>query len=137
MPLVAIYTASKCAVEGFSEALSYEMGLVGIRVKLVEPGLAPTTNFAANGAARMEGLTPPPYEAFSQAYMARMRNYPTDYSSEGEIAEAVFAAATDDDDRLRYPAGPDTKMLSALRWSTSEDEYLAKMREMFGPKLLL
>jgi NAD(P)-dependent dehydrogenase (short-subunit alcohol dehydrogenase family) len=135
MPLVAIYTASKCAVEGFSEALSYEMGLLGIRVRLVEPGLAPTTNFASNGAGRMEGMTPPPYEAFAQDYIGKMQNYPAAYTTEQEAAEAVFSAATDDGDRLRYPAGEDTKLFSALRWTTSEEEYLAKMRKMFGPRL--
>jgi NAD(P)-dependent dehydrogenase (short-subunit alcohol dehydrogenase family) len=135
MPLVAIYTASKCAVEGFTEALSYEMGLLGIRVRLVEPGLAPTTNFGANGAGRMQGLTPPPYDAFAQDYMTKMQNYPAAYTTEQEAAEAVFSAATDDDDRLRYPVGEDTKLFSALRWTTSEEEYLAKMRKMFGPGL--
>jgi NAD(P)-dependent dehydrogenase (short-subunit alcohol dehydrogenase family) len=135
MPMVAIYAASKCAVEGFSEALSYEMGLLGIRVKLVEPGLAPTTNFAPNGAGRMQGLMPAPYDEFAQSYMNKMRNYPTAYTTEQDTAEAVFSAATDDSDRLRYPAGEDTKLFSALRWTTSEEEYLAKMRKMFGPKL--
>jgi NAD(P)-dependent dehydrogenase (short-subunit alcohol dehydrogenase family) len=134
MPMVAIYAASKCAVEGFSEALSYEMGLLGIRVKLVEPGLAPTTNFAPNGAGRMQGLMPAPYDEFAQSYMNKMRNYPTAYTTEQDTAEAVFSAATDDSDRLRYPAGEDTKLFSALRWTTSEEEYLAKMRKMFGPK---
>lgn len=135
MPMVAIYTASKCAVEGFSEALSYEMGLLGIRVRLVEPGLAPTTNFGPNSAGRMQSLMPPPYDAFAQAYLAKMQNYPTAYTTEQETAEAVFSAATDDVDRLRYPVGEDTKLFSALRWTTSEEEYLAKMRKMFGPKL--
>jgi NAD(P)-dependent dehydrogenase (short-subunit alcohol dehydrogenase family) len=135
MPLVAIYTASKCAVEGFSEALSYELGLLGIRVRLVEPGLAPTTNFGANGAERMQGLTPPPYDVFAQDYFGKMRNYPAAYTTEQETAEAVFSAATDESDRLRYLAGEDTKLFSALRWTTSEEEYLAKMRKMFGPKL--
>ena len=135
MPLVAIYTASKCAVEGFSEALSYEMGLLGIKVRLVEPGLAPTTNFGTNGAERMQGLTPPPYDAFARDYLAKMQNYPAAYTTEQETAEAVFSAATDDSDRLRYPAGEDTKLFSTLRWTTSEDEYLVKMRKMFGPQL--
>ncbi|MBL8642642.1 MAG: SDR family oxidoreductase [Rhodospirillaceae bacterium] len=134
MPMVAIYTASKCAVEGFSESLSHEMRLVGIKVKLVEPGLAPTTSFAANGVARMNGLTPAPYDAFTQAYFAKMQNYPTAYSTEGEIAEAVLTAATDTDDRLRYPAGPDTKLVAALRWTTSEDKYVAGIRQMFVPQ---
>jgi len=135
MPLVAIYAASKCAVEGFTESLSYEMELVGIRMRLVEPGFAPSTNFGANGAPRMQGLTPPPYSEFTQAYFQRMQNYPTDYSTEQDIVEAVFAAATDRGDRLRYPAGPDTNLLASLRWTTSEENYLAQMRKMFKPDL--
>jgi NAD(P)-dependent dehydrogenase (short-subunit alcohol dehydrogenase family) len=133
MPLVAIYAASKCAVEGFTESLSYEMELVGIRMRLVEPGFAPSTNLTANGGVRMQGLTPPPYSEFAQAYFARMQNYPTDYSTEQDIVEAVFAAATDRGDHLRYLAGPDTKLLASLRWTTSEEKYLAEMREMFRP----
>jgi NAD(P)-dependent dehydrogenase (short-subunit alcohol dehydrogenase family) len=134
MPLVAIYTASKCAIEGFSESLRYEMELFGIKVKLVQPGLAPTTNLGANGAHRMQGLTPPPYDAYAQAYFAKMQNYPTAYAAESDIAEAVFAAITDGEDRLRYPAGPDSKMLAELRYANSEREYLAKIRQMFVPE---
>jgi NAD(P)-dependent dehydrogenase (short-subunit alcohol dehydrogenase family) len=135
MPMVAIYSASKCAIEGFSESLSYELGMFGIKVKLVEPGLAPTTSFGANSGSRMDGMLPSPYDAFAQEYFAKMANYPTDYTSEAEVAEAVFTAATDEDDRVRYPAGADTKLMAKLRWSTSEDEYLSSVREMFGPKL--
>ena len=62
-----------------------------------------------------------------------MANYPTAYCSEAEVAEAVFAAATDDGARMRYPAGADTKLLAELRWSTSEDHYRQKMRAMFTP----
>jgi NAD(P)-dependent dehydrogenase (short-subunit alcohol dehydrogenase family) len=133
MPLVAIYAASKCAVEGFTESLSYEMEPVGIRMRLVEPGFAPSTNLGANGGARMQGLTPPPYSEFAQAYFHRLQNYPTDYSTEHDIVEAVFAATTDRGDHLRYPAGPDTKLLASLRWTTSEENYLTEMRRMFRP----
>lgn len=136
MPLVAIYAASKCAVEGFTESLSYEMELVGIRMRLVEPGFAPSTNFASNGGPRMEGLIPPPYSEFAQAYFQRIQNYPTDYSTEQDIVEAVFAAATDPGDQLRYPSGPDTKLLAGLRWTTSEENYLSEMRKMFKPVLI-
>jgi NAD(P)-dependent dehydrogenase (short-subunit alcohol dehydrogenase family) len=38
MPLVAAYTASKYAIEGFSESLAYELAMFGVRVKIVEPG---------------------------------------------------------------------------------------------------
>jgi len=133
MPLVAVYAASKCAVEGFTESLSYELGHFGIKARLVEPGYAPTTNFSAGSGPRMQGLIPENYGAFARSYFEKMANYPTPYCTEAEVAEAVFAAATDTGDRIRYPAGPDTRLVAGLRWTTSEDHYLARMREMFGP----
>ncbi|TAJ86358.1 MAG: SDR family oxidoreductase [Reyranella sp.] len=134
MPLVAVYAASKCAVEGFTESLSYELGAFDVRARLVEPGYAPTTNLTANGGARMQGLFPEEYAAITQSCFANMANYPTPYCTELEVAEATFAAATANDGRIRFPAGADSKLLAELRWSTSEEHYLKKMREMFGPK---
>ncbi|MDP2697416.1 SDR family oxidoreductase [Thalassospira sp.] len=133
MPLVAIYTGSKCAVEGYSESLSYELDMFNIKVRLVEPGLAPTTRFAANGGERMQGLIPADYQAFAHGFFAKMAQYPTPYCTEAEVAGATFLAATDEGQQLRYLAGADTRLLAELRWSTSEDHYLAKMREMFDP----
>jgi len=133
MPLVAAYAASKSAVEGFTESLSYELHPFGITARLVEPGYAPTTRFTANGAPRMQGLIPEAYGAFAQAYFAKMAAYPTPFCTEAEVAQATLSAATEDGRRLRYPAGADTQMLAALRWSSSETEYLARMRAMFDP----
>lgn len=113
---------------GVTESLAYELDAFNIKARLAEPGYAPTTNFTANGGPRMQGLIPPDYESFAQACFAKMGNYPT-----ACCTEAVFSAATDDGDRIRYPAGADFKMLAELRWETSEDRYLAKMREMFSP----
>jgi NAD(P)-dependent dehydrogenase (short-subunit alcohol dehydrogenase family) len=133
MPLVAVYTASKMAMEGLAESLSYELGMLGIQVKLVEPGYAPTTSLVANGAERMEGLISEPYQAFAESYWGMLANYPTAYTTESDVAETIYTAATDGTDRVRYPAGPDTQMLAALRWSNTDEVYMAKMREMFGP----
>jgi NAD(P)-dependent dehydrogenase (short-subunit alcohol dehydrogenase family) len=133
MPLVSIYTASKSAIEGFTESLSYELHAHGIAARLVEPGYGPTTNFTTNGGARMEGLIPPDYADFAQACFARMADYPAAYCTETEVAEAILAAASDDGDALRYLAGADSRMLANLRWSTSEDHYRARMRAMFDP----
>jgi short-subunit dehydrogenase len=41
-PLGGVYAASKWAVEGMSEALHYELGHFGVRVRLVEPGFFAT-----------------------------------------------------------------------------------------------
>lgn len=135
MPLVSVYAASKCAIEGFTESLSNELELFNIRARLVEPGLAPTTNFAANGDPRMQGLIPADYRSFAQSFFAKMANYPTAYCSEVEVAEATHSAATESGRTIRFPAGADSKLTSALRWTTSEEHYLLKMRELFGARI--
>ncbi|MET0593999.1 MAG: SDR family NAD(P)-dependent oxidoreductase, partial [Polyangiaceae bacterium] len=45
MPLAAVYTASKTAIEGFTGSLAFELEAFNVRVKLVEPGYCPTTAF--------------------------------------------------------------------------------------------
>ncbi len=40
MPLAAVYTASKMAIEGFTASLALELEFFDVRVKLVEPGYA-------------------------------------------------------------------------------------------------
>lgn len=132
MPLVAAYTASKYAIEGFSESLAYELGAFGVRVKIVQPGLAPTTSFAANSGDRCNDLIPTAYADGAGRYLQSMAEYPTAYTSADDVAEAVYAAATDGLDQLRYPAGADSVMLAGLRRSLSEQQFMARIREMAG-----
>jgi NAD(P)-dependent dehydrogenase (short-subunit alcohol dehydrogenase family) len=133
MPLVAAYASSKFAVEGFSEALVYELSTVGVRVKLVEPGYGPGTGFMANSADRMRGLIPPGYQAYARQLMETMRN-PGLATTATEVADAIYAAATDETDRLRFPAGPDSEQLAQARWRSSDEEFLAGMRSRFRMK---
>ena len=132
MPLVAVYTASKYAIEGFSESLAYELGTFGVQVKIVEPGLAPTTSFAANSGRAMNDLMPEAYSGFANRYLKSMQDYPTAYTAASDVAEAVYAAATGNQDRLRYPAGADSMMLDELRRSLSEQAFIDRMRTMFA-----
>ena len=132
MPLVAVYTASKYAIEGFSESLAYELGTFGIRVKIVEPGFAPSTSFSSNSNGHRADLMPTAYADFAGRYLNSMQEYPTAYTRESDVAEAVYAAATDDVDKLRYPAGADSVMLAELRDSLSEQAFIERMRAMTG-----
>ena len=111
MPLVAAYTASKTAIEGFTESLAFELEPFNVRVKLVEPGYGPGTRFTANGAERMQGLIPEAYAPFAQAIFAALGN-PTAVTTEADVAEAVWRAANDPTAKLRYPAGADAIALS-------------------------
>ncbi len=70
MPLAAVYTASKMAIEGFIASLALELGAFDVRVKLVEPGYCPNTRFTSNGDPRMEGLIPEAYAPFAEPIFA-------------------------------------------------------------------
>jgi NAD(P)-dependent dehydrogenase (short-subunit alcohol dehydrogenase family) len=111
MPLVAVYTASKMAIEGFTASLALELESFGVRVKLVEPGYGPTTRFTSNGGPRMEGLIPEAYAPFAQQIFAAYGR-PAAVTTESDVAEVVWRAATDDSGQLRFPAGADAVALA-------------------------
>lgn len=111
MPLVAVYTASKTAIEGFSASLAFELEAFNVHVKLVEPGYGPTTRFTQNGGTRMQGLIPEGYAPFAQRIFAALTQ-PTAVTTESDVAEAVWRAAIDESGRLRFPAGADAVALS-------------------------
>ncbi|HEY9090204.1 SDR family oxidoreductase [Parasphingorhabdus sp.] len=68
-PFAAAYTGSKQAVEGFSASLAHELGHFGVRVKLVEPGYAPTNRFGANAIIPVAKLLPGGYADFAQPFL--------------------------------------------------------------------
>ena len=110
MPLAAVYTASKSAIEGFSGSLALELGFFGVRVKLVEPGYGPSTAFTSNGAERMSRI-PDDYLPFAAPIMDAF-GQPGEVTTPSDVAEVVYKAATDTSDRLRFPAGPDAVALA-------------------------
>ena len=129
MPLVAPYAASKWAIEGFTEALFFELEPFGVRVKLVEPGYGPGTRFTANGQSRMDGLLPPAYQGYAEQLMTSFAQ-PAAITTADEVAHAIHAAATDHSDRLRFPAGPDSAQLANARGSQTDEDFLQGMRAM-------
>ena len=114
MPLVAIYAASKTAIEGFTASLALELEEFNVRVKLVEPGYGPSTNFTSNGRSRMNGLIPEDYAPFAQRVLAEFQNQTT-VTHESDVAEAVWRAANDTTGQLRFPAGPDAIALAQFK----------------------
>lgn len=133
-PLMSVYSASKHALEGLSEALYHELATQGIAVKLVEPGFVKDTNFVSTILSTMP-KTPAPksYDLYvDQITQMFTEAYPMEPATEAQVASAIYGAASDGSDRLRYLAGADTAKKAAVRWSTSEDEYMAHMRGMFA-----
>lgn len=111
MPLVAVYAASKMAIEGFTTSLAFELEDFNVRVKLVEPGYCPTTRFISNSSPRMEGLIPDAYAPFAQRVLGEFAE-PAAVTTESDVAEAVYRAATDESGQMRFPAGADAVALA-------------------------
>ncbi len=116
MPLAAVYTGSKAAIEALTASLALELAGFNIRVKLVEPGYCPGTQFTQNGQARMAGLIPEVYLPFAQPIFAAFA-HPTLTTSEHDVAEAIGRAAHDATSTLHFPAGADAVALVQTRAS--------------------
>ncbi|WP_224365607.1 SDR family oxidoreductase [Hyalangium versicolor] len=141
LPMISLYNASKFALEGFSESLSYELGALGIRVKIVEPGGVTSTGFGERSAKEAAALSSKvrDYDAFisesSQLFASMRASRGADTSATAErVAEVIFEATNDESDRLRYVATNDILPLVKARRQTSENEYMALMRANFGAR---
>lgn len=110
-PLAAAYTGSKQAIEGFTGSLAHELGYFGIRVKLVEPGYAPTTRFGANALVPVEHLLPGEYADFARPILEAFAR-PEMTTEVEDVAEAIWSAVHDGGGQLRFPAGQDAVMLA-------------------------
>lgn len=136
-PMASLYCACKFAVEGFSEALWYELASLGIKVKLVEPGGAPQTGFLARVGAESATLQThedyrPFLEHIGKIYAGMAAT--SDPDAVDKVVNAIFEAATDGSDRLRYTPTDDIKPLLNARRGTSEEEYRSLTRSLFVPQ---
>lgn len=132
-PLGSLYHGSKWAVEGLSEALHYELATLGIRVKLVEPG-GVNTDFGGRSFVFTHDPELADYQPLVDAAAAALEaGTPSGNQEPEEVAEVIFAAATDGTAQLRYISGEGAKALLANRYSAAQDEqFVAGMRNQFG-----
>lgn len=114
MPLAAVYTGSKMAIEGFTASLEHELAAFDVRVKLVEPGYGPTTRFAENTDVSLEDTIPEAYRSFAAPVLAAFAT-PAAVTTEADVADAVWRAVNDTTGRLRFPAGADAVALAAAQ----------------------
>ena len=136
-PMASLYSASKFAVEGFTEALGYELSGLGITVKLVEPGGAPSTGFMARSGS--EGAPIPvatdyyPFlDHIGKLYGGMAGG--TDPDAVDKVASAIFEAATDGSNRLRYIPTNDIRPLVDARRGATEEQYQDLVQGIFLPQ---
>lgn len=117
LPMLAVYTATKAALNAFTESLALELAPFDVRVHLVLPGRAPETAFGQNARARMQAqqvAVPASYADFAREVAERgaaQASGPVTRSL--DVAEAVWRAVDDPSTPVRLPAGADAVALAA------------------------
>src|SRR3954469_6830230 len=111
-PFMALYAATKHAIEGYSESLDHEVREHGVRVLLVEPAYT-RTSFDANAVAVDEPL--PLYARRREATDVLVAAAVKAGDEPTIVGETILAAATDTRPKLRYPAGTLARRVSKLR----------------------
>lgn len=110
LPLLSVYTASKAAVNAFTESLALELRHFNIRAHLVLPGRAPATSFSANAQQRMP--LSEAYRALTESVFAGWARSTEGVTTAMDVAQAVWQAATDSNAPQRIAAGADAVALT-------------------------
>ena len=107
-PTVSSYSASKFALEGWSEALRLEVNRLGFKVVLVEPGSFQTDIWTRNayiGQKLLDGSSP--NRERGQKMRDRIQSIPK--RDPIIVAKAIAQIARDPNPRLRYLIGNDAR----------------------------
>ncbi|NVK66542.1 MAG: SDR family oxidoreductase [Flavobacteriales bacterium] len=128
--LGSLYHGTKFAVEGISESLHYEMKEIGVKVKIVEPGMI-ATDFGGRSFDFQAGEITD-YQPIIGALMKQWQNPENTSSPAGLVADVIYAAVTDNSEQLRYRAGDDANFLLDSRKKMTDDEFFSMMRNQMG-----
>jgi len=108
------YSASKHALEGWTESLRLEVNSLGIKVVLVEPGSF-QTDIWTRGAVMGEKATKETSPNFQRSLRMRDRVGTIPKADPAEVARLIAAVAQDPNPRLRYLIGRDAKIQLATK----------------------
>ena len=129
-PLGSLYHGTKFAVEGISEALSYETGAIGVNVKIVEPGII-ATDFTGRSFDFQNDSELTEYQSLIDKVMQGFDASSTNASQPEVVAEVIFEAATDESEKMRYRAGADAHQLLDARKALDDDAFIQNMKNQF------
>nr|WP_152514400.1 oxidoreductase [Nocardiopsis valliformis] len=130
-PYMAVYGASKHAIEGYTQSLDHEVREHGVRSLLVEPAYT-RTGFEANS-----GKPDTPLQAYARqrsTFDRLMADAIKDGDDPAVVAEAIVEAVTDTKPKVRYAAGPMAGRARMLRFAPARvfDKQIRKLAGLTG-----
>ena len=125
IPFGSLYHATKWALEGLTESLQYELNPLGIRLKLIEPG-SYQTNFNGRSLNFFGAGDQPDYQDSFARFTVMAKQPGRGNPDLSEVSTAIYQAATDETDQLRYIVGNDARTLI----QTKQDKGDAAFKEL-------
>jgi NAD(P)-dependent dehydrogenase (short-subunit alcohol dehydrogenase family) len=123
-PFGGLYSATKHALEGLTEALHHEVRPFGIRVALVEPGQFEAEQVADAAAEAGFDQSSPYWESSTRFDTAIRRLLPDGRPLPMEVvAETVVAVAFDPNAGLRHLVGADAELVMSMRTAGTFEQY--------------
>ena len=129
MPMNSVYHATKFALEGWSESLSYELEPFGINVKTIAPGGIMTDFSGRSLDIAQHDSYKESFEKITSVFKNPDRH--NNYSTPEYIASIVYQAATDNKNQLKYIAGNDANQYFDLRNSITQDDFRKEIKKIF------
>src|SRR5687768_7553157 len=125
-PFMALYAASKHALEGYSESLDHEIRAAGVRVVLVEPAYT-RTSFEGNVYQADQQLDV--YQSARTNAEGVLRDEMKTADTPELVASAVVKASTEANPHRRYAAGRTARQVSLLRRFVPESAFDRSLRK--------
>ncbi|MEI7582168.1 SDR family oxidoreductase [Runella sp.] len=113
-PIYSVYHGTKWAIEGWSEALSYELKPLGIKVKTIEPG-AIKTDFYDRSQDLFQNAAITDYDNYEQVTLSNSQKAGETAPGPEVVAKEIFNAATETNFSIHHPVGGQAPLLLLLR----------------------
>ncbi|HYC88771.1 MAG TPA: SDR family NAD(P)-dependent oxidoreductase [Thermoanaerobaculia bacterium] len=130
VPGQGFYSASKFALEGYSETLSVELQAFGIRVAIVEPGFFKTNLHQSITTHTTHDIAA--YRELRTALAASISSAIERGDDPRKVAEAIVRIATSGDDKLRHRVGDDARWVPRLKAALPERAFRKAILRRFA-----
>jgi NAD(P)-dependent dehydrogenase (short-subunit alcohol dehydrogenase family) len=129
IPFLGIYSASKFALEGYTETLRHEVKPFNVHVSLTEAGFlkTPMMNHRQVGANRI-----PEYDPWRQRALDAIRVHEEKGPGPQLVAETLLEIVSSNTPRLRYLIGQQARSVARLRRFLPAGMYLQGVRRTFS-----
>ncbi len=128
-PYMSYYSATKHAIEGYSESLDHEVREFGVRVVVIEPAVTQTSFETSTTLADMPLSA---YSASRAKYLVAFEKTMEAADTAQSVAETILRAANEKSHSLRYPSGRAAKQLSLIRRFLPSSVFDKALHKQFG-----